>query len=160
MNDKPESNRALRIAPLVLRWSLAAILIYNGLQQVGSMTSGQQDQVVTASAEGVSAVLSANWDSLLGLAEMGVGGLLAVGFLTRAIALTVIAVVLYGGSVRFGYVGIAPASLAERMSQISAGAMMLLGAASASLLVSGCGYLGLDRLRGRRRSKVTSPAAA
>ena len=158
MNDKPESNRALRIAPLVLRWSLAAILIYSGLQQVGPIASGEQDQVVTASAEGVS--LSANWDSLLGLAEMGVGGLLAVGFLTRAIALAVIAVVLYGGSVRFGYVGIAPASIAERMSQISAGAMMLLGAASASLLVSGCGSLGLDSLRGRRRSKVTSPAAA
>ncbi len=152
MNDKPASNRMLRIAPWVLRWCVAAVLIQNGLQRAMPAATDQEVQAVVADAEGVS--MSADWGNLVGVAEIGVGGLMVVGFLTRAIALAVIAVMTYGGLVHYGEVGIAPAALVEQLSQVSPGAMMLLAAAGASLLVSGSGCLGLDGLRGRRRAKA------
>jgi uncharacterized membrane protein YphA (DoxX/SURF4 family) len=147
----------LRIAPLVLRWCVAAVLIQNGLQRAMPAATDPGVQAVVADAEGVS--MSADWGNLVGVAELGVGGLLAVGFLTRAIALAVIAVMTYGGLVHYSEVGIAPAALVEQLSQVSPGAMMLLAAAGASLLVSGCGCLGLDGLRGRRRAKAAEVTA-
>lgn len=184
MNEKTSSDTLLRAAPLVLRLGVAAVLIYNGVNQTMTMFGAETGESFLANAQGVE--LAANWASLLGVGQLAVGGLLVVGFFTRLTSLAVLGAVGYcvlvgsgiippaaGESVDLAAQGAvnlasqdatAPASeaavnLATQLFQTSGASLLLLAAACGSLLVSGAGCLGLDTRHSRRlRQSETATA--
>jgi len=160
------SERMLRVGPMALRWGLAAILIYNGFNQVSGSFGAETGESFLADAQGIE--LSANWGSVLGVAQLAVGALLAVGLFTRITSLAVLATV--GFSAYSGITGTAPdpqvltdavtttgatapaMNIAGQLFQANGGALLLLAAACASLLFSGAGCLSWDT-RGARRGR-------
>jgi uncharacterized membrane protein YphA (DoxX/SURF4 family) len=95
---------------------------------------------------------SASWPWLVGVTELIVAGFLLVGFLTRLTALALLGGVAYAAT---GASWIAEtASWWARpvtMYADNSMAMLLLGAIALTLLASGCGHAGLDRLLFRRK---------
>ncbi len=159
MNESTASNRLMRIAPLVLRLGIAAILIRGGWEQVAPSFSGETGETLSTDTEGVD--VSANWNTLMGVASCGVGGLLAVGFLTRIVSLAVVGGVGYGAYEACTSVSVDGETLntAAQTFEASSGALLLLAAACASLLISGAGCLALDtRHRHRRAQSGANPA--
>ena len=175
MNERTSSDRLLRAAPLVLRWGIAAVLIYNGVNQAMAMFGAETGESFLANGQGVE--LTANWASVLGIGQLAVGGLLFVGLFTRLTSLGVLGLVSY--CVLVGSGAMAPASaetaelaaqgamdlasqsatsptgesamsLATQLFQTSGASLLLLAAACGSLLVSGAGCLGLDTRHHRR----------
>ena len=164
MNNTMSSDRLLRIAPLVLRWGVAAILIYNGLQQVTGMFGAERGESFLADIRGVE--LTANWESIVGAGQLAVGGLLAIGLLTR---LTSLAVLGLAGYCVFAATGSAEVEtttaaaqetvgFAAQLFQTNGASLMMLAAVCGSLLVSGAGCLALDTRRGRRFNNAESAA--
>ncbi|NOT00995.1 MAG: hypothetical protein HOP29_10240 [Phycisphaerales bacterium] len=150
MNATMGSDRMLRIAPLVLRLGIAAVLLTGGVRQISRMFGADTGESVLADNAGLS--ISARWESVLGIAQAAVGGLLVLGLFTRLVSAAVIA------GAGYGTYTLITASNAETMTPIaqaldgSGGAMLLLAAACASLLFSGAGCLGLDcRARNAKR---------
>ncbi len=156
MNGQGMRDRLLRVSPLVLRLGVAAVLAAYGVQEVGGMFGAQAEQHAVVNAEGVD--VSAGWDTLLGVGALGVAGLLTLGLLTRFATLGVLGGIAYWAKGAFA----APAGEATALGTTGLGAehvaMMLLAAVCASLLVSGCGCLGLDgRLFRRRKDAEPAP---
>ncbi len=156
MNEQGVRDRLLRVAPLVLRLGVAAVLATYGVQQVGGLVGGQAEQRAVVDAGGISVV--AGWDTVLGCGSLGLAALLVVGLLTRLATLGVLGgVAIWARESLFGTGG-------ESANATSAGlgaehlVMLLLAAICASLLVSGCGCLGLDRrFFGRRKPAEPAP---
>ena len=99
MSGITTSDRLLRAGPLVLRWGLAAILLYNGWNQASPMFGAETGESFLADVQGIE--LSANWSSVLGIGQLAVGGLLFLGLFTRLVSLAVLggahAVIFTGG---------------------------------------------------------------
>jgi len=180
MIQSTSSDRLLRLAPLVLRSGVAAILIYNGFGQLSGLFGAETGQSLLTDAQGIS--LTANWETVLGAAEMAVGGLLAIGFFTRLTSLVVLSGVGYCVYASMGAPApdvvvataheainqAAPASaelatesavgLATQLFQSSAATILLLAAACGSLFVSGAGCFSLDTRHARRTNAETATA--
>lgn len=157
MIEQSSTGRHLYLAPLVLRLGLAAILAYSGYGQIAQVCGEESSQSITADEAGV-AVL-ANWDSVVGAAELGIGALLLVGFWTRLVSVAVLGTLGYAGYVAMSTAGADTVSRVAQLFDSNRGAIMLLGAAFASLLVSGAGCVGLDCRKRRLREKNDMPAA-
>jgi uncharacterized membrane protein YphA (DoxX/SURF4 family) len=148
MNERTIRDRLHAMGPFVLRLSLAAILIQDGLVRGASLIDTAAPAVTdVAEASPPTAVSAtglqfhATWPALLGIGEVAVGALLALGLLTRVVVLPVLcglAFVMVGG-------------LEHPAAPTNAPAMMLLAAGCLSLMCSGPGCLAL----GRRRKIVT-----
>lgn len=155
MNQATGSDRLLRMAPLVLRWSLAAILINSGVRQVMPLFGGETGQTIAASTNGVD--ISANWSNILGAGETLVGLSLVVGFLTRLTSLAVLSGIGYAGYSSCVNAGGETLSTAAQMFQSDRSAMLLMAAAFGSLLISGAGCVAFD---GRKRRRADSALGA
>jgi uncharacterized membrane protein YphA (DoxX/SURF4 family) len=148
----------LRVSPLVLRLGVAAALALYGVQQVGGMVGGDADQQAVVDDAGVS--VTADWGAVLGVGALGVAGLLTLGLFTRLATLGVLGSVVYWAKTGMVERGGETAELAAAGPSIGPAelAMLLLAAACVSLLVSGCGCLGLDRrLFGRKKNAEPAP---
>jgi len=161
------SDRLVRVGPLALRWGLAAILIYNGLNQLSGSFGAESGETFSAHTRGVE--LSANWSSILGAAQMGVGALLTVGLLTRLTSLAVLAAI--GFSAYSAMTGTPPPTeaatdaasapalnVAGQIFEANGGPLLLLAAVFASLLFSGAGCVSWDTHRAKRGAKITATA--
>ena len=160
MSGMTTSDRFLRAGPLVLRWGLAAILLYNGWNQASPMFGAETGESFLADVQGVE--LSANWGSVLGIGQLAVGGLLFLGLFTRLVSLAVLGgvgycvyTVLAAAPAESAAVATEPAvSLATQLFETSGASLLLLAAACASLLLTGAGCIGLDTRRARRAGRV------
>ena len=156
MNGPGVRDRLLRVAPLMLRLGVAAVLAVYGVQEVGGLFGGQADEHAVVNTSGVN--VTAGWDTLLGVGALGMAGLLTLGLLTRLATLGVlggIAVWAKSGLLGSAGDGAAAAPVGLGAEQL---VMLLLAAVCASLLVSGCGCLGLDcRLFGRKKQAELPP---
>ncbi|MEE9293874.1 MAG: DoxX family protein [Phycisphaerae bacterium] len=157
MNEKSPSDRHLRLAPLVLRLGLAAVLLHSGIGQVAPIFGEETGQSLSADGQGVA--LTANWNTVMGAAQLGIGTFLLAGFWTRWIALGVLGALGYGGFVALSTAGAETVSQVAQLFETNRGAILLLAAACASLLVSGAGCLGFD-CRNRRRRLHSETIAA
>jgi uncharacterized membrane protein YphA (DoxX/SURF4 family) len=158
MNERSVRERLLHVSPLVLRLGVAAALAFHGVQQVNGLVDGAAGQHALADATGVN--VSAAWHTVLGIAELCVAGLLTLGLFTRLATLPVLAGVvlvspLLAGSTESNISGLGEAGLGEPSSL----ALMLLAATCLSLLISGCGCLGLDCRLFRRSAKRATEQA-
>jgi uncharacterized membrane protein YphA (DoxX/SURF4 family) len=158
MNERTMRDRLHALGPLVLRVGIALVLLHDGLGRAAGMfdrsaaTAMDIDRpavmqaAALATPEGVR--FSADWGSLLGLGELAASGLLFVGLLTRLVTLPILGVLGYGLTAGFP----------QTSMPANTGAMLLLGAACLSLLVSGGGCLALRRPR-RRAYVAETPLA-
>ncbi|MCP4590500.1 MAG: DoxX family membrane protein [bacterium] len=147
MSERTLRDRFHALSPLVLRVGIAVILLQNGLQRTSWLhqptgnldptteMSIATDTLAKTTPDGFR--VNADWGSLLGAAELGVGAILIVGLLTRLVALLTLTVLGYGL-----VAGFAHASMPEPST-----AMWLLTIACLSLLVSGSGCLSVHRRR-------------
>jgi len=153
-----------RLSTILLRLGVGAFLLFNGWQLAFHGPSVDGTNAAQADAQGFR--LDLTWPGLTGVGEMTVGGFLVIGLLTRLMALPLIGVAgahlaqqyqacgWWGGACA-GAAGPAKACWVQDIAgQVAPdmGTAILLGTAALSLLFSGCGGLGLDRvlLRGRR----------
>lgn len=149
MNERTWRDRFHALGPLVLRVGIAAVLLGDGMNRIdgffhqeavamGPSEASTLARLVTAATpDGVQ--FSADWGSMLGAGELGAGGLLVIGFLTRLVVLPILGVIGYGL-----FAGFAQASMPTNDAT-----MWLLGAACVSLLASGSGCFA-PRLRRRK----------
>ena len=175
MNDAQPASRSSRLAPLVLRLGIAAILGYGGLKHFGMF-----ERFAPASpAEAASPITDTPLDDALdidllpavnqGLAN-GVnvplkpdhviaGGqllaavVLALGWFTRFFATGILAFV--GATSYAGLVGTGDIALLQFGADIfqqQGHALALLAVGCVSLLISGCGCLGVDGRRVARKA--------
>jgi uncharacterized membrane protein YphA (DoxX/SURF4 family) len=158
-------HRKTRLSTILLRLGLGAFLLFNGRQYAFQGPSLDGPNVASANAEGIEVDLT--WQGVVGVSQMAVGGFLVLGLLTRLMTLPLL--------------GAAGVTIAERLQSCGSicstaagdvteplkacwvndvaaqvtpntGMAILVGMVALSLLVSGCGGLGLDRLLFRRRS--------
>ncbi len=141
--ERTLSDRMHAIGPLVLRLGLAAVLAQHGLGLAGDLFDGRdsvQTLIPDAAAATIDGVrISAGWVTLMGIGELLTSGLLVLGLLTRIVVLPMIGMAAYGVVQGFPTAGL-PTNQA---------AMLLVGAAGLSLLISGAGCLALTRPRPR-----------
>ena len=158
--------RLLRGGPLVLRLGVGAVLIYAGIQSVRGM-SPETGEFFKPDVSGIQ--LSTHWDTVVGAAEIAVGGLLAIGIFTRLVSLASVSAIGYGAYAAFAGQASAAAdaaadgateggtqsvaNIAGPLFQAQMFPMLLIAAACASLLISGAGCLSFDT---RGRPKVES----
>lgn len=175
MNDAQPASRSSRLAPLVLRLGIAAILGYGGLRHFGVPGLSAPASPTEAASPVTKSPVVENLESLLppavteGLAEevnlrfkrddaIAAGELLAaaaliLGWFTRLCAVGILAFV--GAT---SYAGMMPAGdsailqFGADIFQQEGHALALLAAGSVSLLVSGCGCLGVDGRRAARKA--------
>jgi uncharacterized membrane protein YphA (DoxX/SURF4 family) len=170
MNGQGARDRLLKVSPLVLRLGVAAVLAIYGIGEVGNAFGGQTEQHAVVDAAGVD--VEAGWGTLLGFGACGLACMLVLGLLTRLASLGALGGIAWWAKGAFAE---APADTvvetagtltetANTMTATAGGlgaetlAMLLLAAIAASLLVSGCGCLGLDcRLFGRRKKEEPVP---
>ncbi len=169
MSGIATSNRLLRAGPLVLRWGVAGILLYNGWNQASGMFGAETTESFLADMPGIE--LSANWGSVLGCAQLAVGGLLFLGLFTRVVSLGVLAGVGY--CIYSAVTGAPPipeaataastqpaVSVATQLFESSGASLLLLAVACASLLFTGAGTISLDtrgaRTRGPKQIEIQS----
>lgn len=88
MNGPGVRDRLLRVAPLMLRLGVAAVLAVYGVQEVGGLFGGQADEHAVVDTSGVN--VTADWDTMLGVGALGMAGLLTLGLLTRLATLGVL----------------------------------------------------------------------
>jgi len=158
MNERSVRERLLHVSPLVLRLGVAGALAFHGVQQLNGLVGGVEGQHALADATGVN--VSAAWHTVLGIGELCLAGLLTLGLFTRLATLPVLAGValvspLPAGSAESDISTLGQAGLGEPNSL----ALMLLAATCLSLLISGCGCLGLDCRLFRRSSKRATQEA-
>jgi uncharacterized membrane protein YphA (DoxX/SURF4 family) len=152
MNENPSTDKLLRLAPLVLRIAVAAVLVLNGMGRLAGGAELNVTQSVTADAAGVS--VDANWDTVTAVAEFAIAGLLTIGWFTRLTTILVLGCIGYAASLSAtSATGETINRLAE-LYQSSGPAFLFLGAACLSLLVSGPGCLGLDGRRSKRAATL------
>ena len=151
MIEQTSAGRHLYLAPLVLRLGLAGVLAYSGYGQIAPASGEETSQSLTADEEGVA--LLANWDSVIGAGQLAVGALLLVGFWTRWVSLAVLGTLGYGGYVAMSTAGAESVNQMAQLFDSNRGAILLLGAAFLSLLVSGAGCVGLDCRKQRLQAK-------
>lgn len=175
MNEKSISERFQRLTPLLLRLGIAAALIMHG---TGSFRDGQAaplgegalpvvgEDVVTSAAnvgtdppmrvspQGVDVAMK--WPQVAGGAEVAAGVMLALGLLTRLVTLGLLAAVGFAlAGPRMDLSQGLLAKLGEALPDASPSVLALLGVASLSLLLTGCGCAGLDRrFFGKRGSQM------
>lgn len=157
MNSTMGTDRFLRMAPLVLRLGISAVLLSGGVGQVSRMFGAETGESVLADNTGLA--VNARWESVLGIAQVAVGGLLLLGLFTRLVSLAVLGGTGYGIYALLSATGAGAdtAIPAAGLVNGSSGAMMLLAAACASLLFSGAGCMGLD-CRNRASKRMTAVA--
>ncbi|MFQ5490088.1 MAG: DoxX family protein [Phycisphaerae bacterium] len=155
MNDRGLRGRMQALAPLLLRLGAAAVLAVHGMGQVGGVIQGAAQEQVVADAEGVN--VTADWGTLKGFGELGIAGLLVVGLMTRLVTAGILAGAgVWAKSAIVDADGGAWAALTQS-PDLAPLVVMLLAVVSLSLMVSGCGSLGLDGRLFRR--KVTPESA-
>lgn len=157
MNIVATSSPLLRAAPLILRLGMAGVLIYGGWEQLSQTFAGETGETLSADAQGVA--ILANWNSVIGGGQCFVGLFLLLGLLTRAVSLAVVGGVGYAAYAATNAIEGETANIAVQSFDASPGAMLLLAAGCASLLISGAGCLGLD-CRGKSKSGPTESAEA
>lgn len=157
-----KSNRPIRPSGIVLRLGLAAFLAYTGYQAAfPPETTINPGENINADAAGLQ--LDMNWNEVFGLGQMAVGGFIGIGLLTRLMALPVI------GAAALSFIANCPCAggacssdapqqvclASEAATQVAPdlGTAILVGAAGLSMLLGGCGGLGLDRILFRRRKR-------
>lgn len=183
MNDAQPASRSSRLAPLVLRLGIAAILGYGGLEHFGMFERFAPASPAEAASPITDTPIAENLDSLLlpagtpdilpaatqGLAEevnvrfqrddaIQVGALLAavaltLGWFTRLITMGILAFV--GATSYAGLIGTGDVALLQFGADIfrqEAHALALLAVGCGSLLISGCGCLGVDGRRAARKA--------
>lgn len=157
MNDRGLRERMQAVAPLLLRLGAAAVLAVHGLGQVGGMMSEAGPEQLVAHAAGAN--LTAQWGSLMGMGELGAAGLLVMGLMTRLVTAGILAgVAVWGKSAMADADGGVWTALTQSPDSVPL-LVMLLGVVSLSLMVSGCGCLGLDGRLFRRKAKSKSVVA-
>jgi uncharacterized membrane protein YphA (DoxX/SURF4 family) len=142
MDDVMKTSPLAKLAPLVLRLGLAAVLVHSGWNQISPAFGGETGETVAADAQGVA--VAANWSSVIGGGQCLVGGLLLIGFFTRLVSLAVVGGVGYCAYTAMTAVDGESLSAAAQAMDAQGSALWLLAAACASLVVSGAGCLGLD----------------
>jgi uncharacterized membrane protein YphA (DoxX/SURF4 family) len=157
MDEQKSVDGHLRFAPLVLRLSVAAVLIYSGIHQISPMLESQSTELVAADAAGVS--MDWSWTTVLGLAQCAVGGLWILGWFTRLVSLTVMGAIGYAGYASMVAPESETLSFVAQTFQSNQSEMLLLGAVCASLLISGAGCLGLDCRKAKRGQELIDPTA-
>ena len=146
MNERSVRERLLHVSPLVLRLGVAAALAFHGVQQVNGLVDGAAGQHALADATGI--------------AELCLAGLLTLGLFTRLATLPVLAGVVLASPLLAGSAEDSISSLGEAgLGEPSSLALMLLAASCLSLLISGCGCLGVDNRLFRRSSKRATEKA-
>lgn len=156
-----KSNRPVRPSAILLRLGLGAYLLYIGYMSMMGGTTSLGSNAAAADAEGVQLALS--WEGLSGVGFMAAGGFLVIGLMTRLLALPMAA------ASTMTFIDQAPcftgsccgADAPAQICQVTQAAAqivpdlptaILMGGVALSLLASGCGGIGLDRLLFRRRN--------
>ena len=175
MNDAQPASRSSRLAPLVLRLGIAAILGYGGLRHFGvpglsapaSPTEAASPVTDTPIADAVDIDLPSvvtkglaegvdfrlKRDDAIAAGELLAAAALILGWFTRLCAVGILAFV--GAT---SYAGMMPAGdsailqFGADIFQQEGHALALLAAGCVSLLVSGCGCLGVDGRRAARKA--------
>lgn len=175
MNDPQPVSRSSRLAPLALRLGIAAILGYGGLRHFGVAQWFAPASPTEAASPVTESPIAENLESLLppavteGLAEevnvrfkrddaIAAGELLAavalaLGWFTRFASMGILAFV--GAT---SYAGLMPGGdgavlqFGADIFRQEGHALALLAAGCVSLLISGCGCLGVDGRRAARKA--------
>ena len=156
MNDRGIRERMQAVAPLLLRLGVAALLAVHGVSQVSQVTDGASPEQIVADAGGIN--VAADWGTLMGVGELGVAGLWVMGLLTRLVTAGILAGIgVWAKSAIVDADGGAWAALTQSTDSIPL-LVLLLAVVSLSLMVSGCGCLGLDGRLFRR--KISAEQAA
>lgn len=153
------NTRPVRPSAILLRLGVGAYLLYVGYHAMMHGTSTDGITAAAADADGVQVALS--WPGLFGVGYMATGGFLIFGLATRLLSLPLLAAsaltaISQAPCLSGSYCGDAPMQVC-RVTQAAAQIVpdipsaILVGGAALSLLASGCGGLGLDRLLFRRR---------
>ena len=128
-------------------------------QDVYDNVVGQAKGAVVAEPNGADPVIlddeglkvDANWFTVLGIGEIAFAVALFVGLLTRFVALGGVTAVAYGAWASMPHADDVQAlNFVQRIYESNSLAMLLLGAICLTLLVTGSGPLGLDRVLFRR----------
>ncbi len=179
MNDAQPASRSSRLAPLVLRLGIAAILGYSGLRHFGvpgfstpaTPTEATSPVTDTPLADAVDAdLLPAVTQELaeevnvrfkrndaIAAGELLAAAVLTLGWFTRFAAMGILAFVgatSYAGLFRTGDVALL--QFGADIFQQQGHALALLAAGCVSLLISGCGCLGVDGRRAARKALIQS----
>lgn len=159
-----------RLSTVLLRLGLGAFLLFSGWQQTFRGPSTDAPNVASADAEGIQVDLA--WPGVAGVGQMAIGGFLVVGMLTRLMVLPLIAASAVTIAQQSHWWAAACPTMAtdvaepvkacwlcDAAGQVApgVGTAILLGTAALSLLFSGCGGVGLDRILFRRRSGSEGP---
>jgi uncharacterized membrane protein YphA (DoxX/SURF4 family) len=182
MNDAHPISRSSRLAPLVLRLGIAAILGYGGLRHFGvpgfsapatpaaptEAASPITDIPITdiIGTEALPAITQGPADEVkvrfvrqdvIAVGELLAAAALTLGWFTRLCAMGMLAFV---GAVSYaGLVGAGDSALLQFGADIfqqNGHALALLAVASVSMLISGCGCLGVDKRRAARKALIQS----
>lgn len=151
--------RTVRPSAILLRLGVGAYLLYVGYNAMMSGTSS--DGLNAAAADGDGVQLALSWPGLFGVGFMSMGGFLVIGLLTRLFALpmlgaSALTVIDQAPCFAGSCCGDAPQQVC-RVTQAAAQIVpdvptaILVGGVALSLMASGCGGFGLDRLLFRRR---------
>ncbi len=177
MNDAQPASRSSRLAPLVLRLGIAAILGYSGLRHFGvpgfstpatptEATSPVTDTPIADALDtdilpGVTGGLdetvtvAITRQRVIGGGELLAAAVLTLGWFTRFAAMGILAFV--GATSYAGLVGTGDVALLQFGADIfqqQGHALALLAAGCVSLLISGCGCLGVDGRRANRKALI------
>lgn len=179
MNEMQSVPKSSRLAPLVLRLGIAAVLAYGGLRHFGvpglaapaspteaaspvtdtPIEDAMPDTALPAVTRGADdeVNLSVKQEDVIAAGQLLAAGALTFGLFTRLFTLAILGFI---GAV--SYAGLAGAGdnatleFGAAIFQQHGQALALLAAACVSLLISGCGSLGLDRRRAARKALIKS----
>jgi uncharacterized membrane protein YphA (DoxX/SURF4 family) len=154
------SNRPVRPSAILLRLGLGAYLLFVGYSAMMAGTTSQGTDAAAADAEGVQLALS--WEGLSGVGFMAAGGFLVIGLMTRLLAMPMAAAsaltaidqaACFAGTCCGSDAPMQACKVTQAAAQIvpDVPTAILMGGVALSLLASGCGGFGLDRLLFRKR---------
>jgi uncharacterized membrane protein YphA (DoxX/SURF4 family) len=156
MSDQPKSCSSLNLAPLVLRLGVATVLGLYGVSQLRG-TAAPTDVAAVSEAARSALASGASHHSLAGLGALAAATMFGFGLFTRFASIALLGTIGYcayratAGADGFVLVN-SPAGLFE----FHRTTMVLLGTSALSLLISGSGCVGLDRLFFGRRKPASS----
>ncbi len=173
MSTEVQPRQFSNVAPFILRLAVAGIFVFAGsrtlsvnqptlaevapaaAQQVQGAIDTVNQAVNPQSAEPVEgaapvsepASTGLTWDQITGYGEWGIGLVLLVGFFTRLLALSGVSLTAISALAANGVIA-CPEQCSRLVEMYNSNplAMLLVGAVCLSLLISGSGPLGLDRL--------------
>jgi uncharacterized membrane protein YphA (DoxX/SURF4 family) len=140
----------LSAAPLVLRLGMAIVLGLYGASQLRGSSGGVNAAAVSEAGR---AVLSGNQHyALAGLGALAGATMLGFGLFTRWASLALLGMIGYCAySATYGHDGFVLVNSPAGLFEFHRTSLLLLGTSALSLLISGGGSVGLDRLLFARR---------